>query len=263
MIAPDVQTHHAVIVDTLRRAHFEDGVAFGDMAVIVRSTPMIEPLRRSLLHAGVPVTLDPTDVVLAQQRIVISLLLGLRAINDDLSTSEWRELLLGPVGGTDPVTLRRLLRGLRRAQPDQRAEDTMRELLSSSDELPEFGTVLTERELSILQRIRKVLDQGRQTQANGGSVEEVLWAIWSATGLSDRLLASALRGGATGSQADRDLDAVMALFDAAGDFTERRPTAGVESFVAFITEQQLPTGVRDRRVVAPDAVALLLSLIHI
>lgn len=257
VIAPDVQTHHAVIVDTLRRAHFEDGVAFGDMAVIVRSTPMIEPLRRSLLHAGVPVTLDPTDVVLAQQRIVISLLLGLRAINDDLSTSEWRELLLGPVGGTDPVTLRRLLRGLRRAQPDQRAEDTMRELLSSSDELPEFGTVLTERELSILQRIRKVLDQGRQTQANGGSVEEVLWAIWSATGLSDRLLASALRGGATGSQADRDLDAVMALFDAAGDFTERRPTAGVESFVAFITEQQLPTGVRDRRVVAPDAVALL------
>lgn len=257
VIAPDVQTHHAVIVDTLRRAHFEDGVAFGDMAVIVRSSPMIEPLRRSLLHAGVPVTLDPTDVVLAQQRIVISLLLGLRAINDDLSVSQWRELMLGPVGGADPVTLRRLLRGLRRLRPDQRAAETMTELLSSPDELPDFGTVLTDRELSILQRMRKVLDQGRHMQAKGGSVEEVLWAIWSATGLSDRLLAVALRGGATGSQADRDLDAVMALFDAAGDFTERRPTAGVASFVAFITEQQLPTGVRDRRVVAPDAVALL------
>ena len=177
VIAPDVQTHHAVIVDTLRRAHFEDGVAFGDMAVIVRSSPMIEPLRRSLLHAGVPVTLDPTDVVLAQQRIVISLLLGLRAINDDLSVSQWRELMLGPVGGADPVTLRRLLRGLRRLRPDQRAAETMTELLSSPDELPDFGTVLTDRELSILQRMRKVLDQGRHMQAKGGSVEEVLLSL--------------------------------------------------------------------------------------
>lgn len=256
-IAPDDQTHHAAVVDALRRAHFEEGVAYRDMAVVVRSTPKIEPLRRSLLHAGVPVALDPTDVVLAEQRVVVALLLALKALTEELTASEWRELLLGPVGATDPVTLRRLLRGLRRWNPEQRAEETLHQLLASAAPLPDFDTLLTERELELISHVRGVLDQGRQALAAEGSVEEVLWAVWAATGLSDRLLAAALRGGAAGSQADRDLDAAMALFDAAGDFTERRPTAGIELFSQYITEQELPTGVRDRRAATPDAVSLL------
>ena len=214
-------------------------------------------MRRALLRAGVPVSLNPTDLVLGEQRIVSALLLGVRALYEELSATEWRDLLLSPVGGADPVTLRRLLRGLRRWSPETRAEESLRELLATPTALPDFGTVLTDRELDILHRVRDVLDAGRSALAGGGTVEEVLWALWHATGLSNRLLASALRGGATGSQADRDLDAVMALFDAAGDHTERRPSAGIESFVASITEQELPTGVRDRRNATPDAAALL------
>lgn len=157
--------------------------------------------------------LNPTDVVLSEQRIVAALILGLRALEGELSSAEWRDLLLGPVGGTDPVTLRRLLRGLRRWQPEERAEDTLRHLLRSTQPLPDFGVMLTERELSILGHVRAVLDAGRGELAQG-SIEDVLWAVWNATGLANRLLTAALRGGATGSQADRDLDAVMALFDA-------------------------------------------------
>lgn len=256
-IAPDEQTHHAVIADTIRRAHLELGEPYSSMAVIVRSAPMIEPIRRALLHAGVPVALDPTDVVLSEQRIVVSLLLGLRALDEDLQPSQWRDLILGPVGGSDPVTLRRLLRGLRRWEPAQRPEETLQELLSRGAVLPDFDGVLTEREIDILTRMRAVLDAGRGVLDAGGSVEEVLWAIWESTGLAGRLSAAALRGGATGSQADRDLDAAMALFDAAGDFTERRPTAGIGLFVQYIEEQELPTGVRDRRTAKPDAVSLI------
>ncbi|NEK06069.1 ATP-dependent helicase, partial [Rhizobium leguminosarum] len=120
-----------------------------------------------------------------------------------------------------------------------------------------FGVMLTERELSILGHVRAVLDAGRGELAQG-SIEDVLWAVWNATGLANRLLTAALRGGATGSQADRDLDAVMALFDAAGDYVERRVGgSNVAGFVAHIAEQELPTGVRDRRTATPDAVALL------
>ncbi|WP_342319188.1 ATP-dependent DNA helicase [Corynebacterium mayonis] len=256
VVADAPATQDAVVVDRIRRAHLEDGVAYRDMAVVVRSTGMLEPMRRALLHAGVPAALNPTDVVLSQQRIVASLLLGLRALYEELSSAEWRDLLLGPVGGSDPVTLRRLLRGLRRWEPQERAENSLRRLLVMRGELPDFGDLLTERELDILNHTRKVLVAGR-TAAEEGSVEEVLWALWSATDLSNRLLAIALRGGATGSQADRDLDAVMALFDAAGDFTERRASAGIESFVTYIQEQVLPTGVRDRRTATPDAVSLL------
>ncbi|QNP94565.1 ATP-dependent helicase [Corynebacterium wankanglinii] len=247
----------ALVADELRRAHLEDDVEYRDMAVVVRSTPQLEPVRRALLRAGVPVALNPTDLVLGEQRIVAALILGVRALYEELTAAQWRDLLLSPVGGADPVTLRRLLRGLRRWAPQRRAEESLQELLISPAELPDFGTALTDRELDILRRVRGVLDAGRAALANGGSVEDVLWALWHATGLSNRLMAAALRGGATGSQADRDLDSVMALFDAAGDYTERRPTAGIESFVASIAEQELPTGVRDRRNATPDAVALL------
>lgn len=67
--------------------------------------------------------------------------------------------------------------------------------------------------------------------------------MWSATEVEQRLQASAPRGGATGSQADRDLDAMMALFDAAGDYVERRPGFPLRAFLTHITEQELPTGV--------------------
>ena len=250
-------TQHALIADRIRRAHLLEGTAWSDMAVIVRSVGQIAPIRRALLAAGVPVHLNPTDVVLAEQRIVANLLLGIRALTEELSPSELEELLLGPVGGADPVTLRRLIRGLRRYDPGTRGMDTLRGLLAPDVALPDFGELLTDREKAILSRIRGVLEAGRSALADDASIEEVLWAVWSATGLSDHLLAASLRGGATGSQADRDLDAMMSLFDAAGDYAERRPTAGIHSFLTHITEQELPTGVRDRRSARPDAVTLL------
>ncbi|AWB81425.1 ATP-dependent DNA helicase [Corynebacterium yudongzhengii] len=257
-VTDSVSANNNVVADYVRRAHLEDGIAWSDIAVIVRSTGDIGSVRRALLAAGVPVHINPTDVVLAEQHLVAALLLGLRALDEELSRSELEKLLLGPVGGADPVTLRRLLRGLRRYDPASRGIDTLAGYLAPNAELPEFGNVLTQRELDILHRLRRVLEAGRDAVAQGGSVEEVLWALWSATDLSNRLLATALRGGPTGSQADRDLDAVMALFDAAGDFVERHPgTGSVETFVEHITAQELPTGVRDRRTVTPEAVSVL------
>lgn len=256
VVVDSVSTQHALIADRVRRAHLLDGVAWSDIAVIVRSAGMIGPVRRALLAAGAPVHLNPTDVVLSEQRIVSSILLGIRALTEDLPEKELVELLQGPVGGADPVTLRRLLRGLRRLEPGVRAIETLRGLLTPEAVLPDVSEVLTAREMDILTRIRYVLEAGRAA-LRGGTVEEVLWAVWAATGLSDRLLAASLRGGATGSQADLDLDAMMALFDAAGDFAERLPDAGIHSFVRHITEQELPTGVRDRRSAVPDAVSLL------
>ncbi|MBZ4307743.1 hypothetical protein LAN33_26075, partial [Mycobacterium tuberculosis] len=81
-------------------------VDYRDMAVVVRSTPLLEPTRRALLRAGVPVASNPTDLVLGEQRIVAALLLGMRALYEELPATQWRELLLSPVGGADPVTLR-------------------------------------------------------------------------------------------------------------------------------------------------------------
>lgn len=252
-------SQQALIADTIRRAHLLDGVPWHEIAVIVRSTGMIAPVRRALLNAGVPVHLSPTDVVLSEQPIVAGMVLGVRAISTELSATDLETLLLGPIGGADPVTLRRLLRGLRQLDFSRRAMDVLRELIAVDYpfDRAELAAKLTDRELDILERIRSVLVAGAAAREAGQSVEEVLWALWEATGLSDRLMAASLRGGAAGSQADRDLDAMMTLFDAAGDYAERRPTAGIDSFIRHIAEQELPTGVRERRGVEPDAVNLL------
>lgn len=253
------------VADVIRRAHLLDEIQWKDIAVVVRSRGMIAPIQRGLLAAGVPVHVDPTDMVLSEQRIVSSIVLAVRALSEKLSLNEVEELALGPIGGADPVTLRRLYRGLRlielRSGTNRRAVELLRILVIPGYEereklLSKAEEVLTDRELDILRRVARVLEAGAKIK-DSGSVEEVLWAIWEETGLAGRLSSISLRGGAAGSQADRDLDAMMSLFDAAGDWVERRPDSSVMSFINHIREQELPTGVRDRRLATPEAVHVL------
>ncbi|MBG6138775.1 ATP-dependent helicase [Longispora fulva] len=72
------------------------------------------------------------------------------------------------------------------------------------------------------------------------NAEEALWAVWSASGLADRWERAALAGGERGAAADRDLDAVVALFEAAGRFVDRLPGAGAHLFVDHVLGQELP-----------------------
>ncbi|GAB97179.1 UvrD/REP helicase family protein [Kineosphaera limosa NBRC 100340] len=70
-------------------------------------------------------------------------------------------------------------------------------------------------------------------------VDEVLWAIWSSLGLADRWRAQAVRGGSAGARADRDLDAVCALFDAAGRYVERLPGSSPRGFLDHVAAQEI------------------------
>mgnify|MGYP001940191037 FL=1 len=88
-----------------------------------------------------------------------------------------------------------------------------------------------------------------------GTVEEVLWSAWNATGLADSWRVASLRGGVAGAQADRNLDAMMALFDAVSDYIDRVPTATVANFVRYIREQELPSLPRIRTLHTTDAVS--------
>lgn len=260
--SPSETAQRLVVTDAVRRARVLDGVAWDRIAVVVRSTGEIPALRRALLSHGVPVKVDPTSVVLAEQPLVAALLLALDALSRPLTLAEMQRLVESPIGGADPVMLRRMERaaapvvagtGLRameavglvvtgRADPHEAERWTSR-----------FGP----REKEILGRIKRVTDAGRAALDAGGSVEAVLWEVWQATGLSTRLQTQALRGGTLGSQADRDLDAVMSLFDIAGDLVERTPAISLTTFLDGVRSQELPTGGRDRRGVRPDAVEIL------
>jgi RecB family exonuclease len=60
-----------------------------------------------------------------------------------------------------------------------------------------------------------------------------------------------------GAAADRDLDAVLALFDAAARYADRLPGAAVASFVEYLADQQLPGDSLAPRAPHGEAVALL------
>ncbi|MCW2696181.1 MAG: uvrD3, partial [Modestobacter sp.] len=89
-------------------------------------------------------------------------------------------------------------------------------------------------------RVARVLDAGRLSLAGGGSAEDVLWAMWQASGLGPTWARASAAGGQQGAVADRDLDAVVALFDADAGFVDRLPHAEVAAFVDHFAAQQLP-----------------------
>ena len=263
------------ITDTLRRAHVRDGVAWQDMAVIVRSVGEIAPIRRALLTHGVPVRVNQTSIILAEQPLIRLLLTALEATYRPLENSEVRVLMESMVGGADPIMVRRLERVLAQALARQRLQgkpvpenaaglpyqssDALSALLNGTadaEDATEWTAGFNNRELQILQGMNDVLTAGREALRAGQSVEMVLWEIWKATGLDTRLQERALRGGTFGSQADQDLDSVMILFDMAGDFVERHPNASIRTFCEEVRAQELPTGGRERGI-ASNAVEIL------
>ncbi|SNR39579.1 Superfamily I DNA or RNA helicase [Haloechinothrix alba] len=230
------------VADQLRRAHLVDGVAWSDMAVLARSASRVFPvLLRAFRAAGVPVSAAASGEPLARNQAVRPLLTALRAAADpsfvDADTAE--ELLASPLGGADPLALRRLRRGLRRlevASGGQRSsDDLLTEALRSGDPL----TGLADSEAGALRRVSAVLSAGRAAIDGGAGVEHVLWELWRESGLQQRWAAQSERGGTLGRQADADLDAVVALFHAAGQYVDRLPHAGVTGFADYLLSQQI------------------------
>lgn len=253
----------ALIADTLRRAHLHESVPWSRMAVIVRSVPrVLPPLRRALLAAGVPVTTAAAELPLARQHAVGGLLLALRVVAGGPFTGEDAlALLSGPVGGADPVTLRRLRRGLRRIElaggGERDSAELLRAVIVDGDQAHrQLIAALTDGEFAALRRVLTVLTRARKAHTQGRGVEYVLWECWQATGLEKRWSAASLRGGPIGAQADRDLDAVVALFDTAAGYVDRLPRAGLAGFVDYLADQEIPVDPRSAAS-APEAVAVL------
>ncbi len=279
LVHPTRPSEYASVADFLRRRHIEAGVPWSDMAVIVRSGAKESALTRYLSQVGVPIEIDPSDMVLREERLVAGLMLALSAvINQDplvaygataetaMRSSSWQEFLLGSFGKADPVTFDRLIRAVRRLElkdPERfpptggQAFDRIIELLENSDQVEdsELLASLPQRERQILQQPLQVLIAGRQSLSEG--VEATLWAVWEASGLAEHLVAMSLRGGVDGAMADRDLDAVLALFDFAGDLVEDDPQLTVAGFIDAVASQELAMGRRDRRSVPREAVRIL------
>ena len=232
----------AWIADQLRRAHLIDGVPWSEMTILVRSVTHSAPvLHRALSAAGVPLATDAEDLPLARQPAVRPFLELLRcATYPGLLDVRRAEVLLScQFGGADPLALRRLRRGLRRlelaAGNDRPSDELLVEVLRSGDLL----AALEDSESASVRRVAGLLATARQAIADNVGIEQVLWLVWQQSGLESRWVAQSARGGTIGAQADRDLDAIVGLFDAAARYADRLPGASVTGFADFLAAQRI------------------------
>jgi superfamily I DNA/RNA helicase/RecB family exonuclease len=243
----DTETQEAALVaDTLRRAHLADGVPWQHMAVLVRSAQRQVPvLRRALAAAGVPVTVAGDELPLPDEPGVRPLLMLLRcALEPDKLTDEIAaELLTGPLGQTDSLGLRKLRRALDRTP------------LSEAIETAEVLSRVSDRVAGPARRVAALLEVARQAIAADGTAEDVLWAIWGASGLAERWerLAAAEHDPA----ADRDLDAVLALFEAAARFTDDLPPGSPRLFLDSLAGQEIAGDTIAEQAVREECVRVL------
>jgi len=258
----------AWIAERLRAAHLSEGTAWSQMAVLVRSTARSLPtVRRALAAAGVPVAVAEDDLPLSDQPAVAALLLFLRAALDSefLDEPVAEALLTSPLGRADSVDLRRLRRMLRHQARQANAPtgglgpagSTSPGLIASALAEPAGLIALPRRIGAAADRVATLLAAVRDTIAAGGSVEDALWSLWQVSGLGGTWAAASAAGGPRGEATDRDLDAVLALFDAAGRFVDRLPQVDPAAFIDHIAAQQIPTDAGSPRAPRGEAVRIL------
>ena len=300
------------LADLLRRAHLEEGVPWGAMAVLVRAGGRTIPaVRRALTAAGVPLQVDGDDLPLRHEPAVAPLLTALRAVaqaaagttpaatsatapgaaDDRPDGSEGSEgpegpegsdggeavaegaaapgtswldpqtavtLLTSPLGGMDAAELRRLGRALREEEraagrvPPRPSDVLLAEALAEPERLVTHDPA----DARGAQRLGLLLRKARELLAGGGTAEQALWELWDGTPWPRRLERAARRGGAVGRNADRDLDAVCALFETAARAEDRVGGRGALNFLAEVEAQDIAADTLTGHAHRPDAVQL-------
>jgi superfamily I DNA/RNA helicase/RecB family exonuclease len=267
----------ALIADTLRRARLLEGIPWSQMAVLVRSAARQAPaLQRALTAAGIPVSVAGDQLPLTAEPGTRPLLrlLGCAIRPETLDEQAAAELLTGPLGGSDALGLRRLRRGLQAAaraagqppalEPIAQALRDPRELVQAGwpgtgvDSLPDDRTssATADPALTAARKVAQLLEIARMAERES-TPHEVLWAVWAASGLAARWEEASAAGGPRGALADGDLDAVVALFDAAARFTARLPHGSTRLFLDSLAGQEIAGDTLAERAARGDAVAVL------
>ncbi len=244
-----------------KRAHLMDGVAYSEMAVIVRSQGQTTAaLRRAFAHVSIPVAGDIE--ALAHNAAIAPFLLLARVATGktplNLDTAE--KLLTSEFGGATSVSLRRTRAALLAARDEVHDKRSGTQLIIDAILT---GEVAIEDSAELLQ-VHALLKGAKKAIAKkNATIHDLLWAIWNNAvnrdneKLSDAWRASALRGGLRGASADRDLDAMIQLFDTAARHIERFPGAKPDLFLAEIEKETIVTDLITARGVRPDVVEIL------
>ncbi len=233
----------AFVASRLRAAHLIDDVPWESMAVLVRAASAVPVLRRALAGAGVPVEVRLEEVPLVDQPAVRALLTTLEVVagRRELDVETALDLVTGPLCEADALAVRRMRQELRAGESAAGGSRASGELLVEALDDPSVLLTLDDTAVEPASRVASLLSAGRAAaDVDGATAEDVLWAVWSTSGLETRWSRVALAGGRAASTADAHLDAVVALFDAAARYADRLPGADAAGFAEHLRDQQLP-----------------------
>lgn len=246
-IAPDDTVQVGAVAAHMRSLHLEQGLAWGQMAVIVRQSSSVELIRQELRRGGVPLAPDTPALLLRSEpaakalldcaRAALEQLLGVPVVQEEAA----RSLLLSPLVGFSAIELRRLRRILGES-PDHLST----RVLSDTELFDQLEAAPT---LAAKAKVAQAINEALAKERSEG-LEALVWGAWQASGKAQywRQLALDLEADSLLRQrADHDLDVVISLFKRLEVWSERNPSAPGQQFLDELEAQQ----------VASDSVAAL------
>ncbi|TFD73807.1 ATP-dependent helicase [Cryobacterium gelidum] len=249
VIASSPADQLAVIARLLRERHVINDTPWSRMAVIVRTGSLVPSISKGLAALEVPTQVSTASTALRDEYAVKAFILALEVTlgREPLDPEAAIELLRGPLGGLDPITLRRLRAALRQhelghqelgdATPTPRSAD---ELLVAALQDPELLATIDNRTARRAAGCGASLRQARIEYKAGATIEELLWGLWRRSGLDREWKEQSTGTGIVADEANHNLDAVVALFSAAQRFVERTPSAPPVLFLEHLVDTDVP-----------------------
>ena len=246
-VAPDDTVQVGAVAAHMRSLHLEQGLTWGQMAVIVRQSSSVELIRQELRRGGVPLAPDTPALLLRSEpaakalldcaRAALEQLLGVPVVQEEAA----RALLLSPLVGFSAIELRRLRRILGES-PDHLST----RVLSDTELFDQLEAAPT---LAAKAKVAQAINEALAKERSEG-LEGLVWGAWQASGKAQywRQLALDIEADSLLRQrADHDLDVVISLFKRLEVWSERNPSAPGQQFLDELEAQQ----------VASDSVASL------
>ncbi len=252
------------IARLLRERHVHHGVRWRDCAVIAHDTRQVAGLEAELAAREVPTVVSGAGAALGDSQVARDLLrlvdLASRPL-DEWTRDEVVEALRG--AGLDAIDQRRLRTALRHqaARAADTGDDTGTaapaasvpaaawEMLRSALAHPAEFTLLDLREARRAAAVGDTVARLQDQLSDGATAHELLWTAWESSGRERSLRESSRGSGPLAAQAGRDLDAVVALFQAAKRHGEREDGTAAIAFIRSVLDADVAD---DRFVTPPD-----------
>ena len=254
------QEETAWLARRLREFHLYEGIAWNQMAVVTRSREQLEQLAAELSHESVPVSVIGSQAALRDEfgsgtlLRLLDVILNSRVIDTNLAL----EILMSPLCGLDSLGIRRLRRSLRReellADGTKNSDELLVQLFSAKGSAVTFRSQEGKKVDHFLKNYFSAVDLAADP---ANSIEDLLWQVWSASGLAKQWQVLSRGVGQVAMQANRNLDSVVALFAAANRFAERNPGADPRVFV----DQQLGLGLPEDTLALNDSLSNSVQLL--